>query len=1016
MRRIFFIIILLLIGLLVMGEPPRAIAQADSLSNPGSDPKIISLAPSGQDRANAVAFSPNGHLLAVGSSLGVYFYDPQTGQEVRFIPTQTWVRSLAFSPDGETIVTGSYDPLVRLWRVSDGTLLHEFTGHTAWVRSVAFSPDGKLLASASDDNTARIWSVQDKTSLKTLTIGLNGVRAVAFSPDGLMLATGGFDNIVRLWEVGDGSLVRELVGHTGWVRTLSFSPNGVYLASGGFDATIRLWRISDGALLHTLKGHNSSVLGLAFSPDGRSLASASEDTTVRLWQIPDGTLKQTLNGHKDFVFSVAFSPDGLMLASGGVDNSVHLWSPSDQAQSLDTQKAAVNSDQAATSNCKDCHHSINGQPARVIETECTVCHLNGPLGLDWCPSFNRTPGTTTMSVNPAGVFDQSGVPHGTPNLEVKISTPGNGEHLYSRGDVIASVPVKGKVYSTSGNMAGVQVQLQIKSQGTQTVTLMTNPGTDGWFVFYVNLSETGSEINVVTTSRSLAPNESSCLLCHDKYYVANTSLSPGKYGLKVTATLADGTQAFDERSVTVDHGQFIALQVKTDLAETKQAVPNLPVSASTRLYEWRARSFTANSDQKGNASVRVETLFYAPTHYMVQVNPVVVDGVRYESVEPVEVTLPPGATSAPPITLRIRATKGRLAGQISPTVANPVGVSAIHLPEGASLRAQSTAQGAFIFPELPIGRYLLAGDPNTLAAIGFISQPKLVDLSQQPNASIELPLLPLSGASLSGAVYQIGGEPIPFAFVSIDKFAISQAVQPDSGHFALVGLPSEARTLLVSAPGFYSQAYVFDSANPQPVDLTLIMRPDTRSVSWGSGKVLLPPETRLIKDGLHFTLENGWLWGQGGDGDQPLRISLAAGEIEIESGRFALGLAPGQAAWLYLFEGHAMFRENGDSQPIAISGKQMVVLEEDSHPVPVPYDPVVINALHPEGQPLISLIWQPSLSAQLRDRLARIGISTAQFMTSITYLTAILTLLALPIMGIHWLSRLLKSRQEKKHG
>ena len=612
---------------------------------PSPEPILtIHLAPNGHDRANALAFSPDGRLLAVGSSLGIYFYESRTGQQARFIPTQTWVRSLAFSPDGETFVTGSYDPVVRLWRVSDGSLLQEFTGHTAWVRSVAYSPDGELLATASDDNTVRLWSVAEKALLKTFTLGMDGARAVAFSSDGQILATGGYDKTVRLWRVGDGALIRELVGHAGWVRTLSFSPNGEYLASGGFDATARLWRVSDGMLLATLEGHSASVLGLAFSPDGQTLASASVDTTIRLWQVPDGTLMQTLKGHKDFVFSVAFSPDGRMLASGGVDNTVYLWSPLDQAQSPDTKEATDNSVQAASSTCKECHHPIGGQPARVIETECTTCHLSGPLGLNWCPSFYRAPGPTTMSVNPAGIFDQSGVPHGNPNFGIAISSPGNGEYLYSRGDIVAAVPVRGKVYSASGNLTGAQVQLQIQSQGKQTVMLTTAPQTDGSFSFYVNLSETEHEMDLILNTRTLAPNESSCLRCHDKYYVANTRLPPGQYRLIITATLPDGSQASDERWVIVDHGQLISLQVKAELAETNQAVPNLPLAASTRLYEWRARHFSASSDRMGNAIVRVETLSYAPTHYMIRVEPVVADGVLYESVEPVEVTLPPGAT------------------------------------------------------------------------------------------------------------------------------------------------------------------------------------------------------------------------------------------------------------------------------------------------------------------------------------------------------------------------------------
>jgi WD40 repeat protein len=981
---------------------------------PASSPEpilTIHLASNDHDRANTLAFSPDGRLLAVGSSLGIYFFDFQTGQEVRFIPTQTWVRSLAFSPDGETLVTGSYDLLVRLWRVSDGRLLHEFTGHTAWVRSVAYSPDGKLLATASDDNTVRLWSVPDKAPLKTFTLGMDGVRAVAFSPDGQMLATGGYDNSVRLWGVGNGSLLRELVGHTGWVRTLSFSPDGEYLASGGFDATARLWRVSDGMLLETLEGHSASVLGLAFSPDGGTLASASVDTTIRLWQVPGGTLVRTLKGHKDFVFSVAFSSDGLMLASGGVDNTVNLWSLLNQAQSPDTDEATGSLDHAPTSSCKECHHPIGDQPARVIETECTACHLNSSLGLNWCPSLFRASGPTTMSVNPAGIFDQSGVPHGNRIFGVTISSPGNGEHLYSLGDIVAAVPVSGKVYSASGNLTGVQVQLQIQSQGKQTAMLTTIPGTDGSFTFYVNLSETDHEMDLISTTRAQAPNENSCWRCHDKYHVANTRLSEGQYNLTVIATLADGSKAFDERWVIVDHGQFISLQVKTVLVETNRAVPNLPVSASTRLYEWRGRYFSASSDQNGNATVPVETLSHAPTHYMFRVEPVVVDGILYESAEPVEVTLPPGATSAPPITLHIRATKGQLSGQLTSPSAKPVSVSAIHLPDGTSFRTQSSPQGAFTFPELPIGRYLIAADPEALTDLGLVSQPQLVDLFQQPNISVEIPLSPLSGTSLTGVVYhQTGGEPVPFAFVSLDRLAITQAVQPDSGRFILVDLPPEALTLVVSAPGFYSQAHV---VNSEPFDLALVMRPETRSLPWGSGQVVLPPETRLIEDGLHLTLEQGWLWGQGESGDEPLRISLEAGEIEIESGRFALERVPGQEAWFYLFDGQAKLRAKGDSQPVVVSGGQMVVLVEGNRPIPVPYDPVVVTALHFEGELPIAQNWQPSLNAQIRDRLARIGISTAQFMTFITYIMAFLALLVLPVLVVYWL---IKNRKERKHG
>ena len=135
----------------------------------GDDGGIIQLSASGQGRGHTLAYSPDGRILAVGSSLGIHLFNSSDLQLLKFIPTDTWVRALAFSPDGSMLASGSYDTNVRLWRASDGTLLKELTGHTAWVRSLAFSPDGKWLATASDDNTVRLWNMPDGKLLRILT-------------------------------------------------------------------------------------------------------------------------------------------------------------------------------------------------------------------------------------------------------------------------------------------------------------------------------------------------------------------------------------------------------------------------------------------------------------------------------------------------------------------------------------------------------------------------------------------------------------------------------------------------------------------------------------------------------------------------------------------------------------------------------------------------------------------------------------------------------------------------------
>jgi WD40 repeat protein len=274
-----------------------------------------------------VAFSPQGDLLAAGTSTGheIRFWHTANGLPVQTVLGHTsWVRSIAFSPDGKTLVSGSEDQ-VRLWEVSSGQCLMTLQGHTSAVRSVAFNPDGKTLASGSEDQTVRLWEVSSGQCLKTLQGHTEEVWSVNFSPDGSILASGGFDRTVRLWEVSSGQCLKTLQGHTKSVGSVAFSPNGSILASGGDDRTVRLWEVSSGQCLKTLQGHTSMVRSVAFSPDGSILASGSEDQTVRLWEVSSGQCLKTLQGHTHIVRPIAFSPDGKTLASGSWDQTVRLW-------------------------------------------------------------------------------------------------------------------------------------------------------------------------------------------------------------------------------------------------------------------------------------------------------------------------------------------------------------------------------------------------------------------------------------------------------------------------------------------------------------------------------------------------------------------------------------------------------------------------------------------------------------------------------------------------------------------
>ena len=273
------------------------------------------------DSVLSVAFSPNGRLLASGSSDNtINLWDVASGHSVRqFIGHKGQVFGVAFSPNGAMLASASGDRTVKLWDVAGGRDPVTFAGHTDKVYSVAYSPDGRTLASGSRDQTIKLWEVAGGRELRTLAGHTGPVTTVAFSPDGQMLASGSEDGTIRLWDVATGRELRSMLANSSKIHTVTFSPDGRMLASGGRDKTIGLWNVSDGRELHSLTGHTGDVEGLAFSPDGRVLASSSEDTTVRLWDSWSGNELKRLTGNAGWVVTVAFSRDGHLLASGGGD-------------------------------------------------------------------------------------------------------------------------------------------------------------------------------------------------------------------------------------------------------------------------------------------------------------------------------------------------------------------------------------------------------------------------------------------------------------------------------------------------------------------------------------------------------------------------------------------------------------------------------------------------------------------------------------------------------------------------
>ncbi|ORY28890.1 WD40 repeat-like protein [Rhizoclosmatium globosum] len=235
------------------------------------------------------------------------------------------VRSVAFSPDSHTVVSGSSDNTVKLWSVETGECVKTLLGHSGWVNSVAFSPDSKTVVAGSADKTVKLWSVETGECVKTFVGHSSSVVSATFSPDSKFVVSGSVDKTVKLWSVETGECVKTLVGHSGWVFSVAFSPNSKTVVSGSADKTVKLWSVETGECVKTFVGNASRVISVAFSPDSKFVVSGSDDKTVKLWSVETGELSKTLVGHSGWVFSVAFSPNSKTVVSGSADKTVKLW-------------------------------------------------------------------------------------------------------------------------------------------------------------------------------------------------------------------------------------------------------------------------------------------------------------------------------------------------------------------------------------------------------------------------------------------------------------------------------------------------------------------------------------------------------------------------------------------------------------------------------------------------------------------------------------------------------------------
>ncbi|KAG9034843.1 hypothetical protein FRB95_012536 [Tulasnella sp. JGI-2019a] len=277
-----------------------------------------------------VAWSPDGQRIISGSQDGTLcLWDPSTGARV----VEAWkshtnvVVRVSWSPDGKMIVSGSSGDTIQLWDSTSGARIgEEWKGHTSIVMSLAWSPDSKWVVSGSFDKTLRLWDPSTGAAVGEAWKENRDVWCVAWSPDGKRIASGltGGDGI-HLWDPSKGAVV----GRLGVVNAfaLAWSPDGQRIVSVDLDGDLYMWDVGTGERIgKPWQGHTGVVLCVAWSPDGKRIVSGSRDKTLRLWDASTGApIGNAWRGHTDDVRSVGWSPDGKTIVSGSLDGPLILW-------------------------------------------------------------------------------------------------------------------------------------------------------------------------------------------------------------------------------------------------------------------------------------------------------------------------------------------------------------------------------------------------------------------------------------------------------------------------------------------------------------------------------------------------------------------------------------------------------------------------------------------------------------------------------------------------------------------
>jgi WD40 repeat protein len=308
-------------------------------------PKVVVTGlPANVHPVRAVAVSPDKSAVAAGRGNQIDIYDAGSGKFIRKLIDPNLklpegkevkgahlsiVESLAYSPDGKYLVSGSFQD-VAVWDAQTGMLRQRLGGFAHNVVALAFAPDGKVMATAggapTEEGEVKFF---ETTGWKQVGEVKNGhsdtVYGVCFSPDGKLLASGSADKFVKVFEVPTGKFVKSFEGHTHHVLDVGWQSNGKLLASAGADNTVKVWDYEKGEQVRTIQAHGKQVTRLHFIGKTPQVVTCSGDQQIKFFNVENGGNVRNFGGMNDYVYAVGVSPDGKVVAGGGEEGVVRVY-------------------------------------------------------------------------------------------------------------------------------------------------------------------------------------------------------------------------------------------------------------------------------------------------------------------------------------------------------------------------------------------------------------------------------------------------------------------------------------------------------------------------------------------------------------------------------------------------------------------------------------------------------------------------------------------------------------------